>query len=68
MMISINQELSQGGMEISSRPMNAAINAMKLLKTNAPLAGVSLEPANFPITAMNLSSHVNQWYKIKWTP
>lgn len=63
MMISINQNLSQEGMDISSRPMMAAINAMKLLKTSAPLAGVSLEAANFPITAMNLSSHVNRWYE-----
>ena len=62
-MFSINQQLSQDCIEISSRPMNAAINVMKLLKTSGPLAGVSLEPANFPITAMNLSSHVYLWYK-----
>lgn len=62
-MVSINQKLSQDGIEISARPMNASINLMTLLKTSAPLAGVSLEPANFPITAMNLSSHVNRWYE-----
>jgi hypothetical protein len=63
LMISINQKLSQEGVDISSRPMMAAMNAMKFLKISAPLAGVSLESANFPITAMNLSSHVNRWYE-----
>lgn len=63
LMNSINQKLSQEGIAISSRPMLAAINAMKLLKISAPLAGISFESANAPITATNLSSHVNRWYE-----
>lgn len=63
MMISINHDLSEEGIEISSRPIRAAMNAMTRLKISAPLAGVSLESADFPITPMNLSSHVNCWFE-----
>lgn len=63
MMISINHKLSQDGVDISSRPMIAAIDAMTLLKVSAPLAGATLEKVSFPITIMNLSSHINLWYK-----
>lgn len=63
MMVSINHKLSQDGVDISSRPMIAAIDAMTLLKVSAPLAGVPLEKVSFPITTMNLSSHINLWYK-----
>lgn len=63
MMISINHKLSQDEVDISSRPMIAAIDAMTLLKVSAPLAGATLEEVSFPITIMNLSSHINLWYK-----
>ncbi|MDN3408496.1 MULTISPECIES: hypothetical protein [Pseudoalteromonas] len=42
LMISINQKLSQEGIPISSRPMMAAMNAMKLLKVRQPLKRVYL--------------------------
>ncbi len=59
----INASLSEEGVEISSRPIRAAVMAMQNLNISAPIAGVSLEPANLPITAMNLASHIHDWYE-----
>lgn len=63
LMKSINTSMAEDGIEISSRPINAAIRAMQALHISAPLLGVSLEDCNFPITTKNLASHVYAWYQ-----
>ena len=63
MMISINNDLSEEGIEIAHRSIRAVTSAMRRLNASGPIGGSTLEQADFPITIMNLSSHVYCWYK-----
>lgn len=59
----IDSSLVAEQMDIAARPMHATIKIINLLEIDAPLAGFSVEPASLPITANNISSHVNSWYQ-----
>lgn len=59
----IDSSLVAEQMDIAARPMHATIKIINLLGIDAPLAGFSVESASLPITANNISSHVNSWYQ-----
>ncbi|MFW1475659.1 hypothetical protein ACEWBL_23205 [Vibrio parahaemolyticus] len=47
---------------IHQRPMRAVLEVFNELNISGVLFGGSKQPANLPITAQNLSSHVTKWY------
>lgn len=62
MMEEIDGSLVEEQFDIASRPMHAIFRILDELNIDAPIAGVSVQTATLPITAMNISSHVNNWY------
>lgn len=63
LMVTINSELIDDGVEIPARPISAAIRAMQFLKASGPIAGNELQPADYPLTTENIASHIYAWYE-----
>lgn len=62
MMEEIDSSLVDEQFDIASRPMHAIMRILDKLNIDAPISGASVQSATLPITVMNISSHVTNWY------
>ncbi|MDL0446006.1 hypothetical protein [Vibrio alginolyticus] len=62
LMTSVDDTFDEALVRLHQRPLRAVVEAFKRLNISGEIIGPSKQPANYPITTQNLSSHVTKWY------
>ena len=62
----VNSDLADEGVPFHARPIQAVIQILNKYKTSGPLVNAFIKSINYPVTAINLNNHVNEWYSSRY--